>query len=121
MIPTVLSQPRAMKASSCVFSTLLIKPTKAITNADFTVAHQQMVVSYVKAGERKIGDPEKEISRERKCRSLFNFLQDNIIATALVMFISVAVIFLVIGGGQIDWLRSGDGLNQGGLKNTLYS
>ena len=48
-----------------------------------------------------------------------NFLQDNIIATALVMFISVAAIFLVVGGAQIDWLRSGEGLNQGGLTNNI--
>mgnify|MGYP002447023541 FL=1 len=45
--------------------------------------------------------------------------QDNLIATALVMFISVAVIFLVIGSKNIAWLRGPEGLNQGGLANDI--
>ena len=120
MIPTVLIATLVTALYWGIFSTLLIKPTKAITNADFTVAHQQMVVSYVAYKVApKIGDPEKDDIERKKMPESLNFLQDNIIATALVMFISVAVIFLVIGGGQIDWLRSGDGLNQGGLKNNI--
>ena len=120
MIPTVLIAALVTALYWGIFSTLLIKPTKAITNADFTVAHQQMVVSYVAYKVApKIGDPEKDDIERKKMPESLNFLQDNIIATALVMFISVAVIFLVIGGGQIDWLRSGDGLNQGGLKNNI--
>ena len=103
-----------------IFSTLLIKPTKAITNADFTIAHQQMVVSYVAYKVApKIGNPEKDDIERKKMPESLNFLQDNIIATALVMFISVAAIFLVVGGAQIDWLRSGEGLNQGGLTNNI--
>ena len=120
MIPTVLIAALVTALYWGIFSTLLIKPTKAITNADFTVAHQQMVVSYVAYKVApKIGDPEKDDIERKKMPESLNFLQDNIIATALVMFISVAVIFLVIGGGKIDWLRSGDGLNQGGLKNNI--
>ena len=120
MIPTVLIAALVTALYWGICSTLLIKPTKAITNADFTVAHQQMVVSYVAYKVApKIGDPEKDDIERKKMPESLNFLQDNIIATALVMFISVAVIFLVIGGGQIDWLRSGDGLNQGGLKNNI--
>lgn len=120
MIPTVLIAALVTALYWGIFSTLLIKPTKAITNADFTVAHQQMVVSYVAYKVApKIGDPEKDDIERKKMPESLNFLQDNIIATALVMFISVAVIFLVIGGGQIDWLRSADGLNQGGLTNNI--
>lgn len=120
MIPTVFIAALVTALYWGIFSTLLIKPTKAITNADFTVAHQQMVVSYVAYKVApKIGDPEKDDIERKKMPESLNFLQDNIIATALVMFISVAVIFMVIGGGQIDWLRSGDGLNQGGLKNNI--
>jgi PTS system ascorbate-specific IIC component len=47
-------------------------------------------------------------------------LQDSVIATALVMFISVAVIFLVVGGDQIDWMRTGDGgFSQSTYKNNI--
>ena len=120
MIPTVLIAALVTALYWGIFSTLLIKPTKAITNADFTIAHQQMVVSYVAYKVApKIGNPEKDDIERKKMPESLNFLQDNIIATALVMFISVAAIFLVVGGAQIDWLRSGEGLNQGGLTNNI--
>ena len=120
MVPTVLIASLVTALYWGIFSTLLIKPTKAITNADFTVAHQQMVVSFVAYKVApKIGNPEKDDIERKKMPESLNFLQDNIIATALVMFVSVAVIFLVVGGAQIDWLRSGEALNQGGLTNTV--
>ena len=120
MIPTVLIAALVTALYWGIFSTLLIKPTNAITNADFTIAHQQMVVSYVAYKVApKIGNPEKDDIERKKMPESLNFLQDNIIATALVMFISVAAIFLVVGGAQIDWLRSGEGLNQGGLTNNI--
>ena len=120
MIPTVLIASVVTALYWGIFSTLLIKPTKAITNADFTVAHQQMVVSFVAYKVApKIGNPEKDDIERKKMPESLNFLQDNIIATALVMFISVAVIFLVVGGAQIEWLRSAEGLNQTGLTNTV--
>lgn len=120
MVPTVLIASLVTALYWGIFSTLLIKPTKAITNADFTVAHQQMVLSYVAYKVApKIGNPEKDDIERKKMPESLNFLQDNIIATALVMFISVAVIFLVVGGAQIDWLRGGEALNQGGLTNNV--
>ena len=120
MIPTVLIAALVTALYWVILSSLLIKPTKAITNADFTIAHQQMVVSYVAYKVApKIGNPEKDDIERKKMPESLNFLQDNIIATALVMFISVAAIFLVVGGAQIDWLRSGEGLNQGGLTNNI--
>lgn len=120
MIPTVLIASLVTALYWGIFSTLLIKPTKAITNADFTVAHQQMVISFIAYKVApKIGKPEKDDIERKKMPESLNFLQDNIIATALVMFISVAVIFLVVGGAQIEWLRSADGLNQTGLTNTV--
>ncbi len=67
----------------------------------------------------KIGNPEKDDIEKKKMPESLNFLQDNIIATALVMFISAAVIMLVVGGDQIDWLRSSEALNQGGSKNNV--
>jgi len=99
---------------------LLIKPTKAVTNADFTVAHQQMLASYVAynvAG--KLGNAEKDDIEKKKLSSKLSFLQDNVIATFLVMLISVAVIMLVIGGDAINVLRGAEGFGQAGLKNNI--
>ena len=65
----------------------------------------------------KIGDPQKDDIEKKKLPESLNFLQDNIIATALIMFISVAVIMLVIGSEQINALRTA--LGQGGLSNNI--
>ena len=99
---------------------MLIEPTKKITGADFTVAHQQMVVDYIAYKVApKIGNPEKDDIEKKKLPESLNFLQDNIMATALVMFISTAIIMLVVGKEQIDWLRGAEGLNQAGLTNNV--
>lgn len=120
MMPTVIIASVVTALYWGICSTLLIEPTKKITGADFTVAHQQMVVDYIAYKlAPKIGDPEKDDIEKKKMPESLNFLQDNMIATLLVMLISVVVIFLVIGGEQIDWLRSADGFNQGGLKNNV--
>lgn len=103
-----------------IFSTLLIKPTHAITNADFTVAHQQMFVDYVAYKVAPyLGDPAKDDIEKKKMPTSLNALQDNIIATFLVMFVSIAIIFVVIGKDNIDWLRSAKGLSQAGLTNNI--
>ncbi|MGI6140133.1 MAG: PTS transporter subunit IIC [Caldicoprobacterales bacterium] len=120
MIPTVLIASLITALYWGIFSTLLIKPTQLITNADFTVAHQQMFADYLAYKiAPKLGDPKKDDIEKKKLPTSLNFLQDNIIATALVMFISAIAIFLVIGGEQLNWLRSAEGLNQGGLKNNV--
>ncbi len=119
MIATVLIAALITAIYWGVGASLLIKPTKEITKADFTVAHQQMYVSYVATKlAPKIGKPEDDIEKKKMPESL-NFLQDNIIATLLVMFVSVLVIFLVIGGEGIAWLRGPEGLNQAGLTNNV--
>ena len=120
MIPTVLIAYLITALYWGIFSTLLIKPTHMITGADFTVAHQQMFMNYVAYKVApKIGNAEKDDIEKKKLPDSLNFLQDNIIATALIMFISVAVIMLVVGPEQVDWLRSAAGLNQTGLTNNV--
>ncbi len=120
MIPTVAISALITALYWGVFSTMLIKPTKAITNADFTVAHQQMFVDYVAYKVAPfLGNPEKDDIEKKKMPTSLNVFQDNIIATMLVMFVSIAVIFFVIGVENIEWLRSAEGLNQGGLKNNI--
>lgn len=120
MIPTVLIAALVTALYWGIFSTMLIKPTHEITGADFTVAHQQMFSSFLayKIAPR-IGDPKKDDIEKKKMPESLNFLQDNIIATALVMFVSVAIIMLVVGGEQVGWLRGAEGFNQGGLKNIV--
>lgn len=120
MLPTVLIAAVVTALYWGICSTLLIEPTKKITGADFTVAHQQMVVDYIAYKVApKIGNPEKDDIEKKKLPESLNFLQDNIIATALVMFISTAIIMLVVGKEQIDWLRGAEGLNQAGLTNNV--
>ena len=120
MIPTIIIASIITALYWGIFSTMLIKPTHLITGADFTVAHQQMFVSYIAYKVAPfIGNPEKDDIEKKKLPASLNILQDNVIATALVMFLSVAIIFLVIGSKNIDWLRGPEGLAQGGLTNNL--
>lgn len=102
-----------------VCSTALIEPTHQITGADFTVAHQQMFVDYLAYKiAPHLGDPKDDIEKKQLPSSLSVF-QDNLIATALVMFISIAIIFVVIGSVNINWLRGPEALNQAGLTNNI--
>lgn len=119
MLPTILIASVLTSLYWGICSTMLIEPTHLITGADFTVAHQQMFVDYVAYKVAPfLGNPEDDIEKKKLPTSLSVF-QDNLIATALVMFISVAVIFLVIGSKNIAWLRGPEGLNQGGLANDI--
>ncbi|RGB64944.1 MULTISPECIES: PTS transporter subunit IIC [Erysipelotrichaceae] len=120
MIPTIIIASIITALYWGIFSTMLIKPTHLITGADFTVAHQQMFASYIAYKVAPfIGNPEKDDIEKKKLPASLNILQDNVIATALVMFLSVAIIFLVIGSKNIDWLRGPEGLAQAGLTNNL--
>ncbi len=120
MIPTVLLASIVTALYWGICSTLLIKPTNLITGADFTVAHQQMVMDYVAYKVApKLGNPEKDDIEKKKMPESLNFLQDSIIATALIMFISAAIIMLIVGRDQIDWLRSVEAYNQTGLTNNV--
>ena len=103
-----------------IMSTLLIKPTTEITGAEFTVAHQQMLMDYVAYKVSPyLGNAEKDDIEKMKLPAGLSVFQDSLIATLLVMFISVSVIFLFIGSKNVDWLRSAAGLNQTGLKNNI--
>lgn len=121
MMPTVLTAAAVTALYWGVMATLLIKPTREITGgADFTVAHQQMVMSYLAYKCAPfLGDPEKDDIEKKKMPNSLHFLQDSVIATALVMFISVVAIFALVGDAQIDWLHSAAGLGQPVLANPL--
>jgi len=111
MIPTVLIAASVTAVYQGIMSTLLIKPTDEITGgAGFTIAHQQMLFNYIAYKVApKLGDPEKDDIETKKLPDSVNILQDSVIATALIMAISVAAIFLIIGGEEIDQLRVGFG------------
>lgn len=120
MIPTVLIAALITALYQGITSSMLIKPTKEVTGADFTVAHQQMFVTYCAYKVApKLGNAEKDDIETKKMPESLNILQDNVIATALVMFISVLGIFLVIGNEQIEVLRSATGYNMTALSNNL--
>ncbi len=120
MIPTVLIAALVTAIYQGVTSTMLIKATNDVTGgAGFTVAHQQMFMSYVAYKVApKLGSAEKDDIEKKKMPESLNILQDNIIATALVMLISVAAIFIAIGPEHIDALRT-ESYKQLALKNDL--
>jgi PTS system ascorbate-specific IIC component len=118
MLPTVLLAASITALYWGIFATLLIKPTHDVTGADFTVAHQQMFVSYLAYKiAPKLGNPEKDDIEKKQMPKFLNFMQDSIIATALVMFLSVVGIMIVIGGRGCDGLR--EALGQMGLTNNI--
>ncbi len=120
MIPTVLIAALITAIYQGYTSTMLIKATDHVTGgAGFTIAHQQMFMSYVAYKVApKLGSAEKDDIEKKKMPESLNILQDNIIATALVMLISVVAIFLVIGPENIDLLRT-EAYKQTALKNDI--
>lgn len=118
MLPTIIIAAAITALYWGICSTLLIKPTHQITGEDFTVAHQQMVTSFLAYKiAPKIGNPEDDIEK-KKMPSTLNFLQDSIVATALVMLLSVIVIFFLVGEEQINWLRM-EAYKQASYKNNI--
>lgn len=118
MLPTILIAALITALYQGILSTLLVKPTHDVTGADFTVAHQQMFLSYAAAKtSHLIGNPEKDNIENKKLPGFLNIFQDNVISTLLIMFISVAVLFFIMGGKGIDQLRVA--LNQKGLTNNF--
>lgn len=118
MLPTIIIAAAITALYWGICSTLLLKPTHQITGGDFTVAHQQMVTSFLAYKiAPKIGNPEDDIEK-KKMPSTLNFLQDSIVATALVMLLSVIVIFFLVGEEQINWLRM-EAYKQASYKNNI--
>ena len=118
MLPTIIIAAAITALYWGICSTLLIKPTHQITGGDFTVAHQQMVTSFLAYKiAPKIGNPEDDIEK-KKMPSTLNFLQDSIVATALVMLLSVIVILFLVGEEQINWLRM-EAYKQASYKNNI--
>ncbi len=120
-VPTILIASAVTALYWGVGATLLIKPTAELTGAEFTVAHQQMYVSYAAYKlAPKIGNAEKDDIEKKEMPKHLAFLQDNVIATFLIMFISVIVMFLIIGKDGIEAVRIGEnGFGQGSLSNTV--
>ena len=114
MVPTVLIAGFVTSLYWAIFPTMLIKPTHEITGADFTVAHQQMLMDYVAYKVApKLGDPKKDDIEKMKLPKSLNILQDSVIATALVFIVSTIIIFLIVGKEGIDWMRV-EGFKQAG-------
>ncbi|GAA0176693.1 PTS ascorbate transporter subunit IIC [Clostridium sediminicola] len=107
MIATVLIAGTITALYWGIFSTILIKPTKEITGADFTIGHQQMLGSYLayKFGGL-FGKAEDDVERI-KLPGWLNIIQDNIVASAIVFFTSVIIIFFAIGGEGVAEMSGG--------------
>lgn len=120
MIPTIFIAGIITALYWGIFSTMLIEPTKKVTGgADLTVAHQQMLSIWVASKlAPKMGNSEDDIEKKKLPASL-NFMQDSILATLLVMMISVAIIMIAIGSDGIEWLRGAEGFNQAGFTNPV--
>lgn len=87
-----------------VFSHILIKPTQTITGSgpDFTVGHSQMFFDWlaVKIG-RLFGNPDTESTERLTLPGWLSMVQDNTIATALVMTVFSVALLLAAGPAQV--------------------
>lgn len=119
MLPTVIIASIVTAIYWGIFSTLLAKPTDEITGgAGFSIAHQQMFMSYLAYKiAPKLGNAEKDDIENKKLPEFLNILQDNVISTAIIMFVSVAAMFLMMKQPGIDQLKIDMGM--AGLKNNL--
>lgn len=119
-IPTILIAALITAVYWGIFSTILIKPTNEITKSNFTVGHQQMLMCWVayKTG-KYFGNPEKDNIENKKLHPMLNIFQDNVIATAFIMVVSLGILFIIMGAENITLLKSKEFLNQGGLKNNF--
>lgn len=104
MIPTILIAAFITALYWGICSTMLIEPTKEITGgANLTIAHQNMLMDWVSwKVAPKIGNPEVDDIEKKKLPEGLSFLQDSVLATLLVMFISTAIIMLVSGSTGIE-------------------
>ena len=119
-IPTIIIASVVTAIYWGIFSTLLIKPTNEITNSNFTVGHQQMFMCWIAYKTGKFfGNPEKDNIENKKLPPLLNIFQDNVIATAFIMLVSLGILFVVMGKENIALLKSKEYLNQMGLKNNF--
>ena len=62
---------------------------------------------------------EKDNIENKKLPPLLNIFQDNVIATAFIMLVSLGILFVVMGKENIALLKSKEYLNQMGLKNNF--
>ena len=94
-IPTIILASVVTAFYWGIMSTILIKPTNEITKSNFTVGHQQMFMSWIAYKIAKFfGDPEKDNIENKKLHPLLNIFQDNVIATAFIMFLSIGILFI---------------------------
>ncbi len=102
-------------------ATLLIKPSAAIAGREgMTVGHINMTMDFVAwKVAPKLGDPKKENIENMKLPSSLGFLQDSLIASFLIMFLTAAVVALVTGKAGVEWLHGPEAFNNGTYKNTF--
>jgi PTS system ascorbate-specific IIC component len=91
-----------------VMSTLLIKPTEAVTNgAGFTIGHQQMLADYITykiAG--KIGSPENNVEKLR-LPTWLSIIQDNVAASSILLLVAASAMMFVMGQETVMKMAAG--------------
>jgi len=90
-----------------VFAHLLIKPTQVVTSSgpDFTVGHSQMFFDWLAAKiGHWFGNPETESMEKFKLPGWLSMMQDNTIATALVMTVFGVALLFSAGIDQVQKL-----------------
>lgn len=109
LLPTILIAGGLTGLYWTIGSHALIKPTAKVTNnAGFTLGHQQMLMDWIAAKfSHKFGDPEKDDIERIKLPGWLSILDDNIIATTVIMFIFLFAIMLAMGIPTIQEMAGG--------------
>ncbi len=109
LLPTILIAGGLTGLYWTIGSHALIKPTAKVTNnAGFTLGHQQMLMDWIAAKfSHKFGDPEKDDIEKIKLPGWLSILDDNIIATTVIMFLFMFAIMMAMGIPTIQEMAGG--------------
>ena len=109
ILPSILIAGALVGLYWTIGSHLLIKPTAVVTNnAGFTLGHQQMLKDWRTAKLAHLfGDPKKDDFEKNELPGWLAILDDNIIATTVIMFVFIFAIMMAMGIPAVTEMAAG--------------
>jgi PTS system ascorbate-specific IIC component len=109
ILPSILIAGALVGLYWTIGSHLLIKPTAVVTNnAGFTLGHQQMLMDWITAKLAHLfGDPKKDDIEKIELPGWLAILDDNIIATTVIMFVFIFAIMMAMGIPAVTEMAAG--------------
>jgi PTS system ascorbate-specific IIC component len=109
LLPSILIAGALVGLYWTIGSHALIKPTAAVTNnAGFTIGHQQMLMDWITSKFAHLfGDPKKDDLEKIELPSWLAILDDNIIATTVIMFVFIFAIMIAMGIPAVTEMAAG--------------